>query len=222
MPAKAIESVLWAWRDRIVDLKQDRRFKYILIFKNHGEAAGATLEHPHGQLIALPIVPKRVSEELDGSRQYYTMKERCIFCDMLRQELEHPIRLVAENEDFVTFAPFAPRFPFETWILPRRHESSFENISSHQMIHLASAMKHLLQCYELSLDGPAYNFALHTSPVQESSLDYYHWHIEFIPKLTSMAGFEWGTGFYINPTPPEESARFLRETVVPGEVQRVR
>ncbi len=102
LPQKNIESVLWAWRDRIVDLKQDRRFKYIMIFKNHGEAAGATLEHPHAQLIALPIVPKHVSEELEGARQYFTMKERCIFCDILRQEMENPVRIVSENEDFVS------------------------------------------------------------------------------------------------------------------------
>lgn len=212
--AKAIEGVLWAWRDRIVDLKQDRRFKYIMLFKNHGEAAGATLEHPHSQLIALPIVPKHVTEELDGARQYFTIKERCIFCDILRQEMENPQRVVAENEDFLCFAPFAPRFPFETWIFPKRHESAYENISSPQMRHLAAILKDLLQRSEAALDGPAYNLALHTAPVQEAALEYYHWHIEFIPKLTNTAGFEWGTGFYINPTPPEESARFLRETEV--------
>ena len=222
LPQKAIESVLWACRDRIVDLKQDRRFKYIMIFKNHGEAAGATLEHPHAQLIALPIVPKHVVEELEGARQYYIVKERCIYCDILRQEMENPVRIVGENEDFVSFAPFAPRFPFETWITPKRHESAFENVSLHQMVNLAASLKQLLLKCEVALDSPAYNLALHTAPVQESSLEYYHWHIEFIPRLTNTAGFEWGTGFYINPTPPEESARFLRETEVPGELQRVK
>jgi UDPglucose--hexose-1-phosphate uridylyltransferase len=222
LPQKNIESVLWAWRDRIVDLKQDRRFKYIMIFKNHGEAAGATLEHPHAQLIALPIVPKHVSEELEGARQYYTMKERCIFCDILHQEMENPVRVVSENEDFLCFAPFAPRFPFETWILPKRHESAFENLSSHQMINLASALKQLLLKCEVALDSPAYNLALHTAPVQENSLEYYHWHIEFIPKLTNTAGFEWGTGFYINPTPPEESAKFLREAEVPSALEHAK
>src|SRR4051812_42384998 len=119
---KRVEDVLWAFRDRILDLKQDKRFKYILIFKNHGEAAGASLEHPHGQLIALPILPKHVVEELEGAKQYYMYKERCVFCDIVRQETEDPSRVVAENEDFVTLAPYAPRFPFETWILPKRHE----------------------------------------------------------------------------------------------------
>jgi UDPglucose--hexose-1-phosphate uridylyltransferase len=220
LPQKHMESVLWAWRDRIVDLKQDRRFKYIMIFKNHGEAAGATLEHPHAQLIALPIVPKHVSEELEGAKQYFIMKERCIFCDILRQEMEHPVRVISENDDFLCFAPFAPRYPFETWIFPKQHESAFENLSSHQMINLASALKQLLLKCELALDSPAYNLALHTAPVQENSLDYYHWHIELIPKLTNTAGFEWGTGFFINPTPPEESAKFLREAGVGAELQR--
>ena len=118
LPQKNIESVLWAFRDRIVDLKQDRRFKYILIFKNHGEAAGATLEHPHAQLIALPIVPKHVSEELEGAKQYFTMKERCIFCDIMRQEMENPVRIISENEDFLCFAPFAPRFPLRRGSCP--------------------------------------------------------------------------------------------------------
>jgi len=222
MPNKQIESALWAWRDRIVDLKQDRRFKYIMLFKNHGEAAGAHLEHSHAQLIALPIVPKRVAEELEGAKQYYTIKERCIFCDMIRQEMENPARLICENEDFVIFAPFAPRFPFEAWIFPQRHESAFENISAHQMINLASILKHLLLKCEVSLDSPSYNLALHTSPVQEGSVEYYHWHLEFIPKLTQAAGFEWGTGFYMNPTPPEESAKFLREVTVPAEMQQVK
>jgi len=222
LPQKHIESVLWAWRDRIVDLKQDRRFKYIMIFKNQGEAAGATFEHPHAQLIALPIVPKHVVEELDGGRQYFTVKERCIFCDIMRQEMENPMRVVSENDDFLVFAPFAPRFPFETWIMPKRHESAFENLSSHQMINLAAALKQLLMKCEVALDSPAYNLALHTAPLQENALEYYHWHIEFIPKLTNTAGFEWGTGFYINPTPPEESAKFLRETEAPAEFQHIK
>jgi UDPglucose--hexose-1-phosphate uridylyltransferase len=130
MPPKRIEDTLWAFRDRILDLKQDKRFKYILIFKNHGEAAGASLEHPHSQLIALPILPRLVVEELEGAKQYYIYKERCVFCDIIRQEMENGLRVVGENDQFLTIAPYAPRFPFETWILPKRHESAFENSSS--------------------------------------------------------------------------------------------
>lgn len=219
---RRIEDVLWAFRDRIVDLKQDRRLKYILIFKNHGEQAGATLEHPHAQLIALPIVPKHATEELEGSRQYYIMKERCIYCDIVRQELEHPVRVVGENEEMVTLAPFAPRFPFETWILPKRHDSSFEDSSSRVFEYLARALKQLLMRADVVLDRPAYNLVLHTSPIQEGANEFYHWHVEFMPKLTKTAGFEWGTGFYINPTPPEESAKYLREADVSSYAEQLK
>jgi UDPglucose--hexose-1-phosphate uridylyltransferase len=214
LPAKRVEDVLWAFRDRIIDLKKDRRFKYILLFKNHGEAAGATLEHPHAQLIALPIIPKHALEELEGSKQYFILKERCVYCDVLRQELENPVRVVAENDEFVTLAPYAPRFPFETWILPKRHESAFENSSSQVFEALALAMKELAMKADLVLDRPAYNLIIHSSPLQDPSNEHYHWHLEFMPRLTKTAGFEWGTGFYINPTPPEESARFLRQADV--------
>lgn len=211
LPEKRLEDILWAFRDRMLDLKKDRRFRYILIFKNHGEAAGASLEHPHSQLIALPIVPKRVREEVDGCKQYYGLKERCIYCDMIRQELDSKARLVDENTDFLTIGPYAPRFPFETWILPKAHEASFEDAQSHIYENLAKALKNLLARVEQVLDSPAYNMVIHTSPLLEPSKDYYHWHIEMMPRLTRIAGFEWGTGFYINPTPPEEAAQFLRE-----------
>ena len=211
---KRVEDVLWAYRDRIVDLKNDKRFKYVLIFKNHGAAAGASLEHSHSQLIALPIVPKRVREEVDGAKQFYLMKERCIFCDVVRQELESGVRVIAESAHFVTLAPYAPRFPFETWVLPKQHGATFENASTALYEDLARTMKKLLVLTDKVLDRPAYNFVLHTSPMREETDLYFHWHIEFMPKLTKVAGFEWGTGFYINPTPPEESARALRDADV--------
>lgn len=214
MTEKRIEDVMWAYRDRILDLKKDKRFKYIMVFKNHGTAAGATLEHPHGQLIALPIVPKHVLEELDGAKQYYAFKERCVFCDIIRQEIDEGVRVVAENEGFLTLAPYAPRFPFETWILPKKHESAFENSSSQTFEQLGRALKNLLQRADAVLDSPAYNLAIHTQPVQEGPMEHYHWHIEFMPRLTKIAGFEWGSGFYQNPTPPEEAAQFLREAKV--------
>jgi len=214
IPERRIEDVLWAFRDRILDLKQDKRFKYILIFKNHGEPAGASLEHSHCQLIALPILPRQVVEELEGAKQYFIYKERCVFCDVIRQETEAGTRVVAETEHFVTLAPYAPRFPFETWILPKRHESAFENSPSQMYENLARSLKLLLMKADRVLENPSYNLVIHTSPVQDPTNDHYHWHIEFMPKLTKTAGFEWGTGFYINPTPPEEAARFLREASV--------
>ncbi len=219
LPQRAFEEMLWVYRERVLDLKNDRRFRYILIFKNHGEAAGASLEHSHSQLIALPIVPKRVLEELEGARHYYREKERCIFCDVIHQEIESAVRVVAENDLFITLAPYAPRFPFETWLLPKQHGSSFENNHSSVYASLAQAFKDHLMRMDAVLDHPAYNFVLHTSPIGEERNEHYHWHFEIMPKLTKVAGFEWGTGFYICPTPPEEAARFLREadvTVAPA------
>jgi len=201
----------------MLDLKNDKRFRYVLIFKNHGEAAGASLEHPHSQLIALPIVPKRVREEVDSSRHYYYDKERCIFCDMIRQELDSGVRVIGETQLFVTLAPYAPRFPFEMWILPKQHSSSFENNQAPLYAGLAKVLKDNLVRLDAVLDRPAYNLMIHTSPIGEEVNEHYHWHIEIIPKLTKVAGFEWGTGFYICPTSPEESARFIREAqVVPA------
>jgi len=213
---RQIEDVLWAYRDRILDLKKDRRFKYIMIFKNHGEAAGASLEHTHSQLIALPVVPKRVREETDGAREYFNFKERCIFCDIIRQETESGIRVIADTPAFIAVAPFAPRFPFEIWITPRVHQSAFEDSQKQEFEQLALILKDMLMRLDKVLDFPAYNYIIHTSPIPESPNEHYHWHLEIMPKLTKIAGFEWGTGFHINPTPPEESAKFLREAAVPA------
>ena len=214
MSDRAVEEVLWAYRDRVVDLKNDRRFRYVLLFKNHGEPAGASLEHTHSQLIALPIVPKRVHEEVDNSKRYFDEKERCIFCDMIHQEIETEKRVILENDQFIAIAPYAPRFPFETWILPRQHSSAFENMPSPLYGSLARLLGEFLGRLDSVLSKPSYNFIVHTSPIGEEMNDYYHWHIEMMPKLTRIAGFEWGTGFYINPTPPEDAARFLREAAV--------
>ena len=211
---RQIEDVLWAYRDRILDLRKDRRFKYIMIFKNHGEAAGASLEHTHSQLIALPVVPKNVLEETGGARDYFNFKERCIFCDIIRQESESGIRVIADTPAFIAVAPFAPRFPFEIWIMPRVHQSAFEDSQKQEFEQLALMLKDMLMRLDKVLDYPAYNYIIHTSPIPESPNEHYHWHLEIMPKLTKIAGFEWGTGFHINPTPPEESAKFLREAQV--------
>jgi len=208
---RQIEEVMWAFKERIIDLKKDRRFRYILLFRNHGEGAGASLEHPHSQLIALPVVPKRVQEEVEGARQYYSFKERCIFCDIISEERRAGTRLVTETELFAVIEPYAARFPFETWILPKRHASHFEDTDAGTLAELGRMLRNTIRKIEKVLERPAYNFMLHTAPLQEAPLAYYHWHMEIIPRLTKVAGFEWGSGFYINPTPPEESARFLRE-----------
>ena len=211
MLPEQFEDTIWAYRDRIIDLKRDKRFKYILIFKNQGAQAGASLEHTHTQLIALPIVPQMVNEELEGAKRYYRYKERCIFCDIVHQELSDGSRVVSANDYFVALEPFAPRFPFETWILPRQHDSHFEDIRKNEAETLALIFSDTLQRIMKSLNWPPYNFMLHTSPFDDIVSDYYHWHFEIIPKSTKVAGFEWGSGFFINHTAPEEAAAFLRD-----------
>mgnify|MGYP000203409861 CR=1 FL=1 len=202
--------VLTAYRERIRFLAEDPRFRYVLIFKNWGRAAGASLEHSHSQLIGLPIVPELVMEELNGSKFYYNWKERCVFCDMIRQELQQQVRVVLENQEFVAICPFAPRSPFEVWILPKMHLSSYLHLPESSFRLLAEIFQETLQRLEKSIGKAPYNFILHIAPIREPELPYYHWHFEIMPKLTLVAGFEWGSGFFINPTPPEDAAQYLR------------
>jgi len=209
-----LREVLWVYRDRLVDLKRDPRLVYGMIFKNVGAAAGASLEHLHSQLIVTPIVPINVWEEMTGSLEFYNYRGRCVYCDMIQQELASEKRLVLDMPGFVAFCPFASRFPFETWILPKNHYSHYENIQKNGVDELATMMKQVIAKIESSLDRPAYNYIIHTAPFDTQELPHYHWHIEIIPSLTKPAGFEWGTGFYINPVPPEEAAAFLRDIEV--------
>lgn len=209
MPLKSVEDTLLAFSQRIADLRKDERLKYVLVFKNEGDIAGATLEHSHSQIIALPIVPKLVEDEINNAKQYFEKNNRCIFCDIIEQETKDRTRLISENDHYISLAPYAPRLPFETWILPKNHESSFEPDGKFSL--LAQILQQTLKQIDKVLNMPPYNMMLHISPFRDEINEYYHWHIEIKPKLTQTAGFEWGSGFYINPTPPEEAARFMRE-----------
>lgn len=210
-----IEKVLLSYRERMLDLKKDSRFKYILIFRNHRSSAGASLDHPHSQLIATPIVPKRVKEELSGSLKYFNFKDRCVFCDMVHQEIKDKKRLVIENEHFLTFTPYASRFPYEICIIPKKHSPCYESITKEMIPSLAQILKASLLKLKNLLNDPPYNYIIHTTPFSLSpDLKDYHWHIEIIPRITHVAGFEWGTGFYINTVIPEDAARDLREVKV--------
>ena len=211
LSVSAVTDVLRAYRERIIDLRRDLRLRYVLVFKNHGVAAGASLEHSHSQIIALPIIPRRVGEEIEGAKNFFDYKDRCVFCDIIRQELKEKKRVVSENKAFVSVAPFASRFPFETWILPKTHYSSYEHMESSHYEQAAHILSETLRRMNRVLDNPPYNFIIHSSSFPDVDRDYFHWHFEIMPKLTKVAGFEWGTGFYINPTPPEEAAAYMRE-----------
>lgn len=211
LPLERMIQVLWAFRDRIVDLGRDPRFKYVMVFKNYGRAAGASLEHSHSQLVALPILPRMIVSELEGSRSYYRYKERCVFCDIIRQEINQDVRLVCQNEYFVTLVPYAPRSPFEMCILPKRHDSSYTSQDKASFEALAAIFSETMRRLDKCFPDVPYNFVLHTAPLRSEPLEHFHWHFEVMPKLTMMAGFEWGSGFYINPTPPEDAAKYLKE-----------
>lgn len=209
-----IRNLLLVYRERMNELKNNPYLIYGLIFKNVGETAGASLEHTHSQLIATPIVPIRINQEITGSKNFFDYRGRCIFCDIIAQELEDKKRLVSDEEHFIALNPFASRFPFETWILPKQHLTHFENIPQSLIPPLAHLLKDTFVRLEKALNNPPYNMLIHTTPFNMFEAEYYHWHIEIIPRITRMAGFEWGTGFYINPVPPENATNFLREIVL--------
>jgi UDPglucose--hexose-1-phosphate uridylyltransferase len=219
-PIEEIAHVLKVYRERLADLMNDTRLKYILIFKNHGATAGASLSHPHSQIIATTVTPRTVALELNACREHHQVKERCLICDINKQELADRDRLICVDERFMAFCPYASRFPFEAFIAPRYHQHDFALATEHDLRGLAAILKDVLSRLKRALDDPPYNFILHSAPnamVEPRRSHYwdtikfdFHWHIELLPRLTRVAGFEWGTGFYINPTPPEEAAKFLR------------
>jgi UDPglucose--hexose-1-phosphate uridylyltransferase len=207
-----VEHLLRAAQERILDLSRDVRLRSAVFFKNSGAAAGASLSHPHSQIVALPLIPTELERELAGARAHFEEKERCIFCDMVAQEARERSRVVLETDGFLTLSPFAARGPFELLILPREHRSSFEQSSAAELRSLANALRLSLRKLDRALEKPSYNFYLHSLPLREPPSDWYHWHLEVRPVLALAAGFEWSTGFFINPTPPEEAAAFLRQT----------
>ncbi|MCL4439166.1 MAG: galactose-1-phosphate uridylyltransferase [Firmicutes bacterium] len=212
-----VQEIIRAWRDRSLDLRRDERFKYIQVFKNYGSTAGASLEHSHSQIIATPMIPGKIMRKIEGLTQYARKTGRCILCEMVEQELKEQNRIVVESSRFVGIAPFASRFPFETWIIPREHQPDFGHLREDQIGDLAYILNAILKKLSAALRRPPFNMVINTAPVNVGMMDkmvHLHWHIEILPRLTIAAGFELGTGFYINPTPPEMAASELRETVI--------
>jgi UDPglucose--hexose-1-phosphate uridylyltransferase len=211
-----LAEVLSVYRERLLAIQRDSRVRYGMVFKNVGPGAGASLEHSHSQLIGLPIVPISVAEEMAGSLEFHGRTGGCIYCQLVAAECGSGERIVVELDDFVAFCPFAARFPFETWILPKSHGSHFESVDSEQLLQLAQIMRRVIGRIEQVIDRPAYNYIIHTAPFDTPALGHYHWHIEIIPRVTNVAGFEWGTGFYINPVLPEKAAASLRQNDTVG------
>ena len=225
-PVEQLTAIAGLWKSRLVDLMRDTRFKYVLLFKNHGPSAGATLEHPHSQIIAMPVTPRDIAVELESAHAHHQLKERCLICDLTDYSISEASRVVFVHEHFVALCPYASRFPFEIFLAPRRHLHDFGQMPDALLPDFAAALGETLKRLKILLRNPAYNFVLHTSPNIHAlpkrtghffSLEWdWHWHIEILPRLTRVAGFEWGTGFHINPTAPEEAARALREVELAG------
>lgn len=217
LSVKHIAEVMYVYRERMRDLERDHRFRYCIVFKNQGALAGASIQHAHSQLIAIPVIPKRVKEELLGADKYYQEKGHCIFCDIVQYHQNNNQRMIAENEQFLAFVPYAPRFPYEIWILPKKHSSHFMKIENHELNYLSEILKKLLVSIKKSLNDSPYNLILHAAPFErkeeKSYQESYHWHMEMLPTITKVAGFEWGTGFYINPVIPEDAAEILRKNI---------
>ncbi len=209
MDTQQIEKILRAYRERLKDLEKDRRFQQFLILKNY---PGVFNRHPHSHIIAMPVIPRRIDEEIYGTLDYYQRKERCIFCDIIKEEILMKKRVILETVHFLVFSPFASRYPFETWIVPKKHAPDFHHIHEEGIEDLSVAIQSLFLRFHKLLSDPPYSLALHTSPVQSRfHRSEYHWHIETRLRIGLREGFEWGTGFFVNPTPPEDAAAFLRE-----------
>jgi UDPglucose--hexose-1-phosphate uridylyltransferase len=207
--------------DRVADLFRDRRLMYAMIFKNHGWLAGARLGHPHSQILGLPVVPAQVAAELDQASDHFARKGRCLFCDLAQEELQRQERLVCQNEGCVAFTPYASRYPFEIMVIPRQHQAELNRAGPESLAAVARIVREVCRRLGRSLEQPAFNLVIRTAPNLEAFdrrpgqwgtvRQDYHWHVEILPRLSPAGGPEVGGDLFINPTPPEEAARWLRQ-----------
>lgn len=212
LPLQQVALMARAYVDRYLAHKENPVVQYVHIILNYGREAGASREHPHSQLFAIPIVPELVERELVGAARYHAEHGRCVFCDILERELSSGERMVYENDRFAVFAPYASRMPFEMWLMPKAHAPRFETLSGVDLEAFAGALRQAVGRLTVGLNDPPFNYWIHTSPTRRDVDDSYHWHLEIMPKLAIAAGFELGTGIMINTALPETAARFLRET----------
>jgi UDPglucose--hexose-1-phosphate uridylyltransferase len=218
MDSGQLVEILKVYAHRIRALSCDPRIRCVLVFRNHGFLAGATKLHPHSQVVGLPRVPRRIERELEGAKAYHEVHKRCVFCDILHREIEEGTRILLENEGFVVLAPYASRIPYELAIYPRNHAARFEDEGEEGIRFLGEALKKSLGAVRNALGDPSFHYIIHTAPVssgsrreERSAQDAaFHWHIEILPRMTSLAGFEWGSGMYINIVSPEEATALLR------------
>jgi UDPglucose--hexose-1-phosphate uridylyltransferase len=205
-----MERLLRSYIARYNDLRNDGRFLHTVIMKNHG-APWSRYPHQHSHLVAMPITPRRIEDEIAGAKEYYALKERCVLCDALREEEGRGERMVTANDECVALAPFASGFPFETWILPRVHMTDFGALPERSVPAVAAILRDTVTRLRVALRDPYFSLALHSGPLNGAHGAEFHWHWELIPHLTGQLGMEWATGMYFNPIAPEDAARYLRE-----------
>ncbi len=210
MPVAHVADVIRAYRQRYESVREDERIEAIIIFKNHGEAAGTSLSHPHSQLVATPIVPNQFRIRVEESIRYFDDTGECVFCRTMAEELASRERVIEENDHFVAFIPYAALSPFHTWIFPKRHASSFDEITEPEIENLAPVLKGVLARLHIALDNPDYNYSIRSIPTGERRTDYFHWYLTIIPRVSKTAGFELGSGMFMNASVPEENAALLR------------
>ncbi|MEM7033084.1 MAG: galactose-1-phosphate uridylyltransferase [Chloroflexota bacterium] len=216
MTASEVTAVLDMFYTRGWDIRNDQRVKQIVYFKNHGRQAGASLLHPHSQIIGLPVVPNNIRQRIQEARRYFDDTGTCVFCTMIASEMQNPERIISVNDHFVASIPYAASTPFNIWIVPHKHTVSFLYTTPEERIGLASVLQDVLHRLYIALNDPDYNLIIRSAPVSELGNDYLHWHLEIIPRLSQAAGFELGSGMHINPSFPEECASFLRDLRVNG------
>lgn len=211
MSKEQIKKVIDIYQARYLALKDEPNIDYISIFHNHGFEAGASISHPHSQLIAMPLIDPDLRRSIEGSKRYFEEHGKCAHCTMMDWDRKDGERIIYENDDFIILCPFAPRASLEVRIYPKVHGAYFEKISEQEKINLADAVQEALNRMFVVLDNPSYNFFIHTAPCDNINHDHYHWHLEILPKTSTWAGFELGTGIEISTLKPEIAAKFLRE-----------
>jgi len=209
-----VASILRVYRERYNTLSVDRRVNHITIFKNHGADAGASLQHPHSQLIATPVIPSQVRHRLHEALRHYDDVGECMFCHMVEREVEDQTRIVLKSEHFVALEEFASATPFATHIFPLRHMASFSEITDLEIADLARVLRTLLAKIYVGLENPDLNYTVRSGPTEYNGARHFHWYVSVIPRLTRVAGFELGSGMFINSVLPEAAAEFLRKVVV--------
>jgi UDPglucose--hexose-1-phosphate uridylyltransferase len=202
--------VLDAYRERYISLMNKKSVNFIEIFHNHGKAAGASIAHPHSQLMAIPVVSPYIKGELDGAESYYCSTKECVYCTINEWECETQKRVIFENKECVAYCPFSSRVAFEVWIVPKKHKPYFERITASEKAAVSEALKVALNKIYQALNNPDYNFYIHTAPCDGKDYPHYHWHIEILPRTATWAGFELSTGIEVSTIQPEVAAEYLR------------